>query len=93
MVLKSAPAGATPADAARPGPSTTAAPTYGSAADHVPNNLKGLPLAPAATRYVKKLGEQETEIETLRRNLAAKRAQEASFRRELDAYLLSLNVE
>jgi hypothetical protein len=62
--------------------------------DRIRRNMAGLPQNNELyARYVKKLGEQETEIETLRRNLAAKRAQEASSRRELDAYLLSLNVE
>jgi len=44
-------------------------------------------------RYLKKLGEQETEIESLRKTLVDLRADERSRRQELEDYLLKLDVE
>jgi hypothetical protein len=44
-------------------------------------------------RYLAKLGQQETEIEVLRKELATHRADERSQKQEMDEYLLKLDVE
>ncbi len=44
-------------------------------------------------RYIKKLDEQETELETLRREIKTLSDQEASKQRELNDYLMSLEIQ
>jgi uncharacterized coiled-coil DUF342 family protein len=44
-------------------------------------------------RYVKKLDQQETEIESLRKEIGTLRNTEEKQRRELNDYLLSLNLD
>ena len=45
------------------------------------------------TRYVKKLDQQETELEDLRKEIEELKAQEAKQQRELNEYLLNLEAE
>jgi hypothetical protein len=45
------------------------------------------------TRYVTKLGQQETEIEALRKDIQAQKAAEGKLRQELSDYLLALELD
>ncbi len=45
------------------------------------------------TRYVKKLDQQETELENLRKEIEGLQDQEAKQQRDLNDYLLNLEVE
>jgi demethoxyubiquinone hydroxylase (CLK1/Coq7/Cat5 family) len=44
-------------------------------------------------RYLTSLGQQETEIESLRKEIASLRNTERAQKRELDEYLMSLSIE
>jgi hypothetical protein len=56
-------------------------------------NMQRLPQnADLYTRYVKKLDQQETELETLRKEIEASKNTEDEQRRELQRYVLSLDV-
>jgi hypothetical protein len=62
--------------------------------DRIRRNMAGLPQnSELYGRYVKKLDDQETEIEKLRKELAAKRAEEDAARKALDEFLVGLDIE